>query len=120
LRGDVQAEVQAHIFGLAFGFTDWLTVFGGIPYIEASVDTQLYFDGGNNADQIKSLLGDIAYDQLKAGLDQARALNATQVIGQIEAAGYEPFDHWEHQGVGDARLGAKTGFTRRFGRKHTY
>lgn len=120
LSGDVAANVDAKIFGLAFGVTDWLTLFGGIPYISAAVDTQLHFDGSNNALEIRDRLGEVAFSELKDGLERASRLNTDQIKQNIYDAGYQSLDHWENTGVGDLKLGAKTGGGKRLGSLSEY
>ena len=117
LQGDVQADIQAQVFGIGFGLTRWLTFFAGVPLISAEVNTELTFVGNNNANAIRSQLGDLAFDELSAGLQQAAAINARQVQGSIQQKGYGPIERWSHSGIGDVRVGLKTGKKWRMARR---
>jgi len=113
MSGDVKANITARFFGLGYGLSDTVTLFFGVPYIDASVKSELTFNGENNAQAIKNELGDLAYDELKEGLDKASQLNAQQIRQNILDAGFSPFESWEHKGYGDLRLGAKVAFAQR-------
>jgi hypothetical protein len=115
MSGDVNANVNARFVGIGFGINDSLTFFFGVPWIWASVQSELYVTGENNALAIKQELGDLAYDELKQGLDRAALLNEQQIRQNILDAGFAPFESWEHSGYGDVRLGFKTAFTSRLG-----
>ncbi len=118
LRGEVRADVQATSLGFAFGITPRLTLFAGIPWIRAKVESKLALTGTNNAGAIKDRLGDLAYDELKSGLDRAAALDAKAVRASLEKdLGYASLDRWENEGVGDLRLGARTSVEGRLARK---
>jgi hypothetical protein len=107
MQGDVQAEVNARILAFAFGATDRMTLFVGVPYVSAEVRTNLSFArGSNGAQYVKQKLGNMAFDELQAGLDQAAALDAATITASIEQNGYAPIDHWSHQGIGDVQLGS--------------
>ena len=105
LTGDVEAKVQAQIFGLAYGATPKLTVYGGVPLIKASVQTQLRFSGKNNASKIKQQLGGAAFQELKDGLDQAAKLSVIDIEQSIEKKGYAPIGKWERESFGDVQVG---------------
>lgn len=113
MTGDVKANVNARFLGLGFGLNDSLMVFMAVPFVTASVESEISFDGNNNAQAIKSELGDLAFEELKQGLDRASQLNEQQLRQSILDAGYAPFETWEHKGYGDIRLGLKTGFASR-------
>jgi hypothetical protein len=113
MSGDVKANITARFFGLGYGISDNFTIFFGVPFIDASVQTSLDFSGENNAQAIKDELGDLAYDELKDGLDKASKLSAQQIRQNILDAGFAPFESWEHKGYGDLRVGAKVAFAQR-------
>lgn len=115
MSGDVKANVNARFVGFGFGINDSLTFFFGVPWISASVQSALYFSGENNAQAIKKELGDLAYDELKQGLDRASVVNEQQIRQNILDAGFAPFEKWEHSGYGDVRIGLKTSFASRLG-----
>jgi hypothetical protein len=106
LRGDVRAEVDARIFALAFGLSRNITIFMGAPYVSASVDTELKFTSGKGgASEVKSELGGLAFEQLQNGLDQASVMTTQTIKDSIISKGFEPFEHWEYEGIGDIRIG---------------
>lgn len=115
MTGEVKANVNARFVGLGFGINDSLTFFFGVPYISATVESEVFLTGENNAQLIKNELGDLAYDELKDGLDEASRLNVDTVRQNILDAGYEPFEKWEHSGYGDMRLGFRAAFSNRLG-----
>jgi hypothetical protein len=44
LAGDASADRGTGMFGASIGLTDWLTIFGRIPYVRSRVQTTLDFD----------------------------------------------------------------------------
>lgn len=109
LRGTVKANIQAKYVAMAYGVTSKWTVFGGVPFVNASVDTSLAYSGKNNALDVQQKLGDFAFDELQAGLTTASNLNATTVKNKIEQDyHYASIDHWQYKGMGDTFLGART------------
>jgi hypothetical protein len=110
MSGDVKAKVTARFFGFGYGISDRVTFFFGVPFIDAAVKSNLNFSGENNAQTIKNELGDLAFDELKEGLDRASRINAQQIKQNILNAGFAPFESWEHRGYGDLRLGTKAAF----------
>lgn len=107
LRGNVNAKVSAQVFGLAYGLSKNITGFAAIPLIKARVDTKLYFEGTNNAPQLKEELGDLAFEELKDGLDKAASVSTEDIEAAFAEAGYRPIGTWSKSGVGDLRFGAR-------------
>jgi hypothetical protein len=117
MEGQVKANIDAKVLALAFGATNRWTLFTGIPFVKASVDTDISFTpGANGAPLIKQRLGELAFDELKSGLDQAAAINANTIKQSIEAKGYAPIEHWEYSGLGDIQAGAVWGLKSRLAR----
>ncbi|MCX6124694.1 MAG: hypothetical protein NTV34_08090 [Proteobacteria bacterium] len=109
LEGEATADVQAKFIGMAYGLTNRITGFAGIPFVSARVDAKINYSGTNNALAIKSRLGNMIYKEMQDGLDVASRLSADSVRENIEVTkGYAPIDHWEYNGVGDTVLGART------------
>jgi hypothetical protein len=109
LRGTVKADVQAKYMAMAYGATPKWTVFFGIPFVTAKVDTSLAYSGRNNAQDVQQKLGDLAFEELQAGLAQASALSASTVKSKIENEfGYASLDHWSYKGLGDIFIGGRT------------
>jgi hypothetical protein len=120
-KGVVKPTVHATFAGMAFGVTDKITLFWGAPFIDAAVDADIVFEGKNNASEIKAKLGDAAFDELKAGLDEASKVNRDSIFNEItEKKQYKSIKRWQYKGVGDTTLGLRTGwaFQIRRGRKY--
>lgn len=116
VNGDVKANVSAQIFALGYGLSRNWTLFMGIPWVDATVTTEITHEGNNNAAAIRQRLGGLAFAELADGLQRASQITAAQVKDSIEAAGYAPIDKWSHAGPGDLKIGAKTGFDARLSR----
>ena len=109
-RGIVKPTVSVNIVGIGFGISNKVTAFAGVPFISAKNETDIEFSGTNNAAEIKAKLGDAAFDELKAGLDQASQLSKDTVLSEItEKNRYRDIRHWTYKGPGDAVVGIRTG-----------
>jgi hypothetical protein len=110
-RGTVKSDLSVKAVGLGFGLSDKITVFAIVPIIKASLDADIDIQGENNAAAIKAKLGDAAFDDLKAGLDQASHLSRASILSKItDEYQYQSIDHWEYNGIGDIAIGARTGW----------
>lgn len=119
LNADVTGKISAQAFALGYGVTDYLTLFTSIPWVEASVDTSLSFSGPNNAQFIKQRLGDVAFDELKTGLDTASAISAEEISDSITGLGYADPSHWEYSGLGDIDVGSILSYVKPIRRRMT-
>lgn len=109
ITGDVKADVNAKFFGMGYGLSDDITIFGGLPFVTASVNTSLSYSGSNNANEIRSKLGNLVYKEIQDGLNRAASLSAETVRSTIENdKGYKSMSHWDYSGIGDVQLGART------------
>jgi len=109
VEGDVKTDISAKFVGFAFGLTDKVTLFGGLPFVNAKVDTTIRYAGENNASAIKQRLGNTVFKEVQDGLDTASKLNSDTIRENLEVTnGYAPIDHWEYNGVGDLVFGART------------
>jgi len=109
LSGDVTANVNSTILAMGFGVTKYLTVFVGLPIVSAEVTTQLSLTGPNNAQATLDKVGAAAFDELRDGLVRASNLSTDEIKKNFEEFGYKPVDKWSNSGLGDLRIGAKTG-----------
>ncbi len=119
LKVDVEAEITGQAFGIGYGIREYLSGFLLVPWTEVTVDADIQFSGQNNAAEIKSRLGDLAFDELKSGLDKAENVNAQQIVDGITDLGYEDPRHWEHQGLGDIQFGTILSGSSRVTRRNT-
>jgi hypothetical protein len=109
LSGDISSSLDATFVGAGFGVTDKWTLYGGVPFVKATVDTNLSFVGTNNALAIKSKLGNLVFKEVQDGLDKASKISAANIIDKIEnEKGYAPLNHWEYAGLGDTVLGLRS------------
>jgi hypothetical protein len=107
MQGDVSAEIDAKILSVGYGLFDTLSIFVGIPFVSVAVDAQMEFTSGvNNAAAISSRLGELAFDELRAGLARAAAINAGTIEQEITDKGYAPIGPWSHSGIGDIQAGS--------------
>lgn len=109
LHGDVKGKINAKYLGLGYGLTKNISIFTGIPWVSASVDARLYFDGENNSQLIKQRLGNLAFKVLTDGLDKASHLSANMVNDSLKEMGYQSINHWENTGLGDILIGSVIG-----------
>ena len=110
LKQHVSADLSASIFGLAYGASPDLTIFFGVPWTTADVKNTVEFSGTNNSLAILDKLGNMAFDELRQGLEKASLLDAATIRSSIESENYGPIDRWQYSGIGDFVIGAKTGF----------
>ena len=110
LQQHVSAEISATIIGFAYGASKDMTVFVGAPWTTALVNNRIEFSGLNNAQAILDKLGNIAFDELRQGLERASLLDVATIRNSIESEAYGPIDKWQHSGLGDIQLGVKTAF----------
>ena len=110
LQQHVSADISASIFGFAYGASKDMTVFVGAPWTAALVKNRIQFTGTNNAQAILDRLGNIAFDELRQGLEQASLLDVATIRNSIESEGYGPIDRWQYSGIGDLQIGVKTAF----------
>ncbi|NBQ53344.1 MAG: hypothetical protein EBU49_07185 [Proteobacteria bacterium] len=110
LQQHVSADISASVFGFAYGASKDMTVFIGAPWTTALVKNRIEFSGTNNAKAILDRLGNIAFDELRQGLEQASLLDVATIRNSIESQGYGPIDRWQYSGIGDLQIGVKTAF----------
>lgn len=109
ITGDVTTNIDAKFIGMGYGFTENVTVFLGVPYVSAKIDTNLSYDGVNNASAIKARIGNLVYKEIQDGLTKASTISADSVRSSLQDdKGYQSIDHWEYNGLGDVALGAQT------------
>lgn len=102
---DVDVDASAQIYAVAYGFTDHMTGFFGVPVVDVKVETDMQLNGQNTSAELRRRLGDLSYEELAEGLEQAGALNVDRIKDSLYELEYEDLDQWEHQGLGDIQLG---------------
>ncbi len=121
ITGDIKGKMTGQGIGFGIGITDHLSIFVGVPIVSVSVDANLVYNGeGNNAAQIKEELGDIAFDELKDGLNQAAGLNQAKIEEQIASYEYAPLGKWQKSGIGHVVTGVRMGWIRELSRAWSY
>lgn len=108
LQQHVSADLAASIYGIAYGASADLTIYFGVPWTTARVTNNIQFSGTNNALAIRDRLGEMAFQELRQGLEEASRVDGSMIQQTIEAEGYGPVDLWEYAGYGDAVLGARS------------
>lgn len=109
VKGTIKTDVNVEYFGLGYGLGESWTLFGGIPFVSAKVDASIDYSGNNNAEEIKSRLGNLVYKEIQDGLERAAKINGDTVRSKLEdEKGYKPIHHWEYTGVGDTTFGMRT------------
>ncbi len=110
LQGQVESNISAQIFGLAYGVLPYFTFFMGFPYISANVKTKIELSGNNTALQVKDRLGELGFEELNDGLIRASRLSTETIKNSFIEKGYAPIDYWEEKNYGDLRMGGRSGF----------
>ena len=57
------ADIDAYIFGMSYGLTPYITVFAGIPFIQANINQQLIYNK-NNPETIDKAMANLGYGPL--------------------------------------------------------
>lgn len=104
---DLKAQVSAYYVGMGFGISDAFMVTAGVPYTVAKVRASFSHSGGNTASQVGLQLGNLAFDELKDGLNRAAGLNTAMVIESLKKQGFSGLDSWDYSGPGDVQLGSQ-------------
>lgn len=109
---DAQAKANVHGFGLAYGLTDKIMLYGEIAYYNANVDARIKRTRGNNFKQVEDYLrtksnlsyNDKALAELLARSPDINENNIQSVI--VNTYNYKPIGSWQGQGYGDMETGA--------------
>jgi hypothetical protein len=108
-KATVDLQFDAKVLGFGYGLTDKWTLLLGIPIMRASIAADIDVSGNNNALAIKNRLGDAAFDELKAGLDEASRINRNTILSKInDEYKYKDISYWEYAGLGDLLIGGRT------------
>lgn len=110
-QADGFAEVDVQGYGLAYGLTNRLTVYGSIPYYSASVKVNIQRKHKGNLKNVNKLIqssnnqgGNASYlSQLVEQLPDANE-NLLQSVF-VNLYEYEPVGDWRAKGFGDMELG---------------
>lgn len=108
---DAQAKAQVHGFGLAYGLTDKIMLYGEIAFYNANVNARIKRTKGNNYKEIENYLRtkgnityqDKAYAELLARMIDVNTNNIQSAI--VNEFNYKPIGSWQGQGYGDMETG---------------
>jgi hypothetical protein len=108
---DAQAKANVHGFGLAYGLTDKIMLYGEIAFYNANVNARIKRTKGNNYKQIENYLRtksnlsyqDKAYAELLARMIDVTENNIQSAI--VNEFNYKPIGTWQGAGYGDMETG---------------
>lgn len=109
-KASAKANVEAKVYGFAYGITNKLTAYAGLPIYKARVDMRFNKVSSSNFSQVAEIL------QSHTGDDYAQGLgNITQSFYELDGTlmqslvvngyGYEEVGSWNGEGPGDLELG---------------
>lgn len=105
------AKVNVQGYGLAYGITDRLTIFGSIPYYDAKVKVNLKRTQSNNLAKVQQLVAssdtknettDLMSQLIKQFPDANEKLIQSVLVNLYN---YQPIGDWQATGLGDLELG---------------
>lgn len=109
---DASANVKVHGFGLAYGLTDRVTLYGQMTYYEAHVRSNIKRTAGNTyaqtsdmLDQSGGLQNSFISENLRNMIDANEGTIQSVITNHF---GYRPIGNWYGKGMGDVELGAMT------------
>jgi hypothetical protein len=105
-----RAQVNVDAYGLAYGVTDRLSVYFGVPIYKANVNIDYRRKAGNNYQQVADILQQYTTD------DWAQTMgNITEQLPDLDGHtiqslivnnfGYDQIGSWEGEGAGDTEFG---------------
>jgi hypothetical protein len=108
---DAQAKAVVNGFGLAYGLTDKIMLYGEIAYYNANVNAKIKRTKGNNYAQVADYLrnkGNLTYSdkQMAALLAITPDVNENNIQSVVvNHFGYKPIGSWQGTGYGDMETG---------------
>jgi hypothetical protein len=109
-KADANAKVNVNGFGLAYGFTNYITGYASIPYYDASTNINFTRTKGNNYNEVKKLVSagqqtdfQNIYNNMLGQLPDANGSLLQSVL--VNTYGYQPLGLWQGKGYGDAEFG---------------
>ena len=109
---DASANVKVHGFGLGYGLTDRVTLYGQMTYYEAHVNSRIKRTAGNTyadtsalLDQSGGLQNGFISENLRNMMDANEGTIQSVITNHF---GYRPIGNWYGKGLGDFELGAMT------------
>lgn len=99
------ATMSIQYLGLAVGLPAGFTLYAAVPLVNISIKTNFAMEGKNNAKDLEDELGELAFEELRAGLNQAGQLTERDIKASIEAAEYTGVDSWRYQNLADVIAG---------------
>lgn len=108
---DAEARAVVHGFGLAYGLTDKIMLYGEIAYYNANVRSRIKRTKGNNYADVEDYLrrkGNLNYTdkataELLARMIDINENNIQSVV--VNNFGYSPIGDWQGKGYGDMETG---------------
>lgn len=109
-EGSGEASVQVSGYGLGYGVTNKITLYGSLPYYKADVKFNLVRNKGNNHAAVAKEINNSESSEVSNLLSQlTRELpDAKESLLQSIATnyyGYRPIGDWSGEGFGDAEVG---------------
>lgn len=105
-----KANVDVNVYGMAYGVTDKLTAYFGVPFYKANVTINYQRTKGNNFKEVADILQQYTNDDWAQGLG-----NLTEQLPDLDGStlqsivmnnfGYAPVGNWQAEGPGDTEFG---------------
>ncbi len=109
----VEGNVNANVFAIGYGITDFLTAYIGIPYITAEVESTIAVKVNPELLELKSSVSQFLPGNLGEKFNNYKMITPERVREQLAKEGYTLNDKWSHSGVGDIQMGFKSAFNQR-------
>lgn len=107
---DASADVQVDGYGIGYGVTNKLTMYGSIPIYQAKVNIDYERIKGNNFREVSEKYeanGGAINQTVGDALDQLPDVNSSALQNAVvDTLGYDEIGDWEGSGLGDIEIGA--------------
>ena len=114
---DAKADVNVDVFALAYGITDRITAYVGVPIYKANVNINYTRIKNDSLDEVSDILQDTNGDDLAQTIGNI-VENLYEVdesliqSGIVNALEYDELGDWQGEGLGDTELGIMYNFLR--------